>query len=93
MTSVLATLVYYPLARGALVAENLGAEVANLPLSAYRSLSFYTMRTDALDRFGTRLEQRFTRAQIAAMMGAAGLRDVRFSETVPFWVAVGVRET
>jgi len=49
------------------------------------------MRTDALDRFGTRLEQRFTRDEIAHMMEAAGLVDIRFSEKMPFWVAVGRR--
>ena len=30
------------------------------------------MRTDALDRFGTRLEQRFTRDEIKIMMENAG---------------------
>ena len=49
------------------------------------------MRTDALDRFGTRLEQRFTRPQIAAMMEAAGLGQVRFREGVPYWVACGIK--
>ena len=48
------------------------------------------MRTNALDRFGTRLEQRFTRHEIAAMMENAGLRDLRFSEAPPFWCAVGI---
>jgi hypothetical protein len=47
------------------------------------------MRTDALDRFGTRLEQRFTRAEIEVMMRRAGLTDIRFSETEPYWVACG----
>jgi hypothetical protein len=47
------------------------------------------MRTDALDRFGTALEQRFTRAQIRQMMEAAGLRDVTFSDELPYWCAVG----
>ena len=51
----------------------------------------YTMRTDALDRFGTRLEHRFTRAEIQEMMEAAGLKDIVFSEREPFWVACGVR--
>jgi hypothetical protein len=49
------------------------------------------MRTDALDRFGTRLEQRFSRAQIAAMMEDAELRDVTFSDSTPYWCAVGFR--
>ena len=49
------------------------------------------MRTDALDRFGTRLEHRFSKAEVESMMTAAGLGDVRFSDRVPFWVACGRR--
>jgi SAM-dependent methyltransferase len=89
VTSGIAAGVYLPLARGAKLAEKAGVPVGAWPLSGYRDTSFYTMRTDALDRFGTRLEQRFTRAEIAAMMQAAGLRDVVFSDTIPFWVACG----
>jgi SAM-dependent methyltransferase len=86
---VIAATVYWPLARAAWLLEKLGATVGNLPLADYRHNSFYSMRTDALDRFGTRLEQRFTRVEIAAMMTAAGLKDVVFSEGPPFWCAVG----
>jgi ubiquinone/menaquinone biosynthesis C-methylase UbiE len=91
VSQIFACMVYYPLARGALLLERLGLNVENLPLSAYRRLSFYTMRTDALDRFGTRLEQRFTRAQIKQMMGSAGLEKIKFSENLPYWCAVGYR--
>ena len=91
MTDAIAIGVYWPLARFSAVAERAGASVANMPLSAYRRLSFYTMRTDALDRFGTRLEQRFSRGEIQAMMSAAGLTDIRFSDQPPFWVACGRR--
>jgi ubiquinone/menaquinone biosynthesis C-methylase UbiE len=83
--------VYWPLARGARLAERLGADVRNYPLSVYRSLSYYTMRTDALDRFGTRLEQRFSRAQISAMLERAGFVGVRFHEGEPYWCAVAHR--
>lgn len=89
VTSAIAAAVYLPLARGAKLAEKAGVPVGAWPLSGYRDTSFYTMRTDALDRFGTRLEQRFTRAEIGAMMRAAGLTDIVFSETIPFWVACG----
>jgi hypothetical protein len=58
------------------------------PLGYYRHRAFYVMRTDAFDRFRTRLEQRFTRAQIADMVRAAGFGEIRFSENEPFWVAV-----
>lgn len=88
-TTALAATVYWPLTRVALAAEKLGANVDNLPLAPYRRYSFYTMRTDALDRFGTRLEQRFSRAEIAAMMERSGLADVVFREGVPYWVACG----
>ena len=80
---------YFPLARGAAVAEDRGVDVRHFPLSAYRNRSFYVMRTDALDRFGTRLEQRFTADEIRRMMTSAGLINVRFSDTAPFWCAVG----
>jgi ubiquinone/menaquinone biosynthesis C-methylase UbiE len=91
MADLLAATVYWPLARTARLAERAGADVTRFPLSFYRDRSFYTMRTDSLDRFGTRLEQRFTKAQILQMMQAAGLTEIRFSETDPFWCAVGRR--
>ena len=47
------------------------------------------MRTDALDRFGTRLEHRMTQAEIRALMEKAGLHDIRFRDGVPFWCAIG----
>lgn len=91
-TDILALAIYYPLARFSLLVERLGFNVASIPLSYYRKHSFYTMRTDARDRFGTPLEQRFTRNQIHQMMMAGGLRDIRFSEHSPFWCAVGIKQ-
>jgi SAM-dependent methyltransferase len=81
--------VYLPLARGAALAERLGVNVRHMPLSTYRHRSFYVMRTDALDRFGTQLEKRFTRDQVRGLLEGAGLNRVRFSDTAPFWCAVG----
>ncbi len=92
VSQLIAALVYWPLARLARGLESVGVNVENFPLCAYRRKSFYTMRTDALDRFGTRLEQRFTRQQIEEMMRHAGLTDIRFSEHVPFWCAVGCKK-
>ena len=91
ISQVFAALVYFPLARGARLLESIGVDVINFPLSQYRNNSFYTMRTDALDRFGTRLERRFTKAEITAMMERAGLENLTFSET-SFWTAVGYRK-
>ena len=91
VTDILAVLLYYPLARLSLLAERWDVEVSSIPLSYYRNHSFYTMRTDARDRFGTPLEQRFTKNQVREMMENAGLGDIRFSDTAPFWCAVGVK--
>jgi ubiquinone/menaquinone biosynthesis C-methylase UbiE len=90
LSDIIATLVYWPLARTAKLLEALGIAVDSFPLSAYRNRSFYSMRTDALDRFGTRIEKRFTREQIRRMMEAAGLQRIMFSESV-CWCAVGYR--
>ena len=65
--------------------------MASFPLSYYRHCSFYTLRTDARDRFGTPLEQRFTRAQIRQMCTTAGLVDLRFSPRAPYWCVVGFK--
>ncbi len=85
----IAGLIYWPIARACKLAEMIGVNVSNLPLSSYRNRSFYVMRTDSLDRFGTRLEQRYSAAQIREMMGVAGLKNIRFSDASPYWCAVG----
>jgi ubiquinone/menaquinone biosynthesis C-methylase UbiE len=92
ISQLIASLIYIPFAKTAYVLEKLGQDVSNIPLSAYRNLTFYSMRTDALDRFGTRLEQRFTKSQIQNMMEIAGLKDIVFSNQVPYWCAFGIRK-
>lgn len=90
LSQVMAAFVYFPFARTALLLEKLGADVAAFPLSQYRKNSFYVMRNDALDRFGTRLEKRFSRDEIRAMMERAGLKNIKFS-TTSFWTAIGYK--
>lgn len=87
----IALTVYWPAARISRLMETLGLSVDNIPLAYYRSSSLYAMRTDALDRFGTPLEQRFTRVEIAQMMSDAGFDRVRFAEHPPYWCALGFR--
>jgi ubiquinone/menaquinone biosynthesis C-methylase UbiE len=91
ISQLIAVIIYFPLARGSGVLESLGFDVSGVPLSFYRNRSFYTMRTDALDRFGTRLEQTFTASEIEQMMHAAGLERITFSDKPPLWCAVGYR--
>ena len=83
VTTLIAAGVYYPVAR----LSRFGG--VNFPLSTYARSSFYTMRTDALDRFGTKLEQRFTKEQMRSMMESAGLSRIRFNDGMPKWVAIG----
>ncbi|MGD9562042.1 MAG: class I SAM-dependent methyltransferase [Pyrinomonadaceae bacterium] len=90
VTQIIAGAVYLPLARTSLVLEMLGVDVARIPLSQYRRNSFYTMRTDALDRFGTRLEKRFSKVEIRELMLKAGLERIVFSER-SFWTAMGYK--
>jgi SAM-dependent methyltransferase len=89
---LIAATVYFPLARSAGLLEKVGTNVEHFPLAAYRCRSFYTMRTDALDRFGTRLEQRFTAEEIRRMMEDAHLEHVTFSDTPPYWCAIGFKK-
>jgi ubiquinone/menaquinone biosynthesis C-methylase UbiE len=89
---VIALLVYLPLSRGALLLERFGILPDSWPLAYYRNREYYVMRTDALDRFGTRLEQRFSRQEIKTMLQSAGFKDIRFSDTQPFWCAVGIKK-
>lgn len=90
VSQLLAGSVYWPLARTAFLLEKLGFNVESFPLSQYRNNSFYVMRNDALDRFGTRLEQRFSRVEIRSMMERAGLENITFS-TTSFWTAAGYK--
>jgi len=84
----IAATVYWPMARIAFI-FNLPR---SWPLSVYRDRSFYTMRTDALDRFGTKLEKRFTQKQIEEMVADAGLTEIRFSPNEPYWVVCGRKD-
>lgn len=91
ISQIIAGVVYFPLARISLLLSKAGFDVSSFPLSQYKQNSFYTMRTDALDRFGTRLEKRFTRKEIADMMTRSGLDGIVFSET-SFWTALGFKK-
>ncbi len=87
LSQIIAICVYWPLAR---TAKYLPVP-DTWPLKFYADRSFYVMRTDALDRFGTRLEKRFTREQIVQMLQSAGLTEIRFSDSFPYWVCSAMK--
>lgn len=92
ITSIIAACIYLPLARLSFALELLGMDVSNVPLSDYRRKSFYIMRTDALDRFGTRLEKRFSKSDIEMMLLSSGFSNVKFSDMPPYWTCVVRKE-
>ncbi len=56
-----------------------------IPLSYYINKPFRIARNDALDRFGTPLEQRFSKEEIRNMLKQAGCDEIIFSENMPYW--------
>jgi SAM-dependent methyltransferase len=88
---VLAVFVYMPFVLTARFLTWIGfIKLAHkIPLSIYANQTFNIIRNDSLDRFGTPLEQRFSRKEITTMMEYCGLTDIVFSENMPYWHAVG----
>jgi len=91
ISQTVAALMYWPLSRLARFVVGRGGSVSALPLAYYADKSFYVMRTDAYDRFCTRLEKRFRRSDIEQMLRRAGFESVTFSSKPPFWCAVGIK--
>ena len=85
--TVIAAIVYWPLARLSRVLSKLGRNTSNLPLHHYADMPFVMLANDALDRFGTSLEQRFSKAEITEMLRTADfdLTTLKFSDSEPFW--------
>ena len=90
-TFLIAIVVYFPLARISLFIERIGFNPHFVPLSDYRKKKFKFMATDSLDRFGTRLEKRFSKSDIINMLEEAGFINVRFSSSQPYWVCISYR--
>ena len=86
---LIALTIYWPLAKFALIIDKFGVNQKNIPLYFYKNLTFYHMRNDALDRFGTKVEKRYSKKQIISMMKKAGLNRIKFSRNEPFWCVIG----
>ena len=94
IADLIAALVYYPLARLSKILRTIGLHKisSKLPLAYYSDKSFTIMRNDALDRFGTPLEKRFSKDEISTMLRNAGLVNIEFSDKQPFWHAIGQKK-
>lgn len=92
VADLIAVLIYMPTSRFYKLLKIINIKPKNFPLSFYSDLSFYTIRTDSRDRFGTPLEKRFSRNEIRIMMEKAGLKKIEFLENAPYWVALGYKK-
>ena len=63
----------------------------SIPLHYYMDKPWKVIRNDALDRLGTPIEHRFSRAEIEQMLREAGLARPRFGEHMPRWRVVAER--
>jgi 2-polyprenyl-3-methyl-5-hydroxy-6-metoxy-1,4-benzoquinol methylase len=91
ISAIIALLVYLPLSRTAYILEKLGINVENIPISDYRRKPFYQCKNDALDRFGTRLEKRFSKTQIKDMLEKSGCTAIEFSSNTPYWCCIAFK--
>jgi ubiquinone/menaquinone biosynthesis C-methylase UbiE len=91
---IIAIIIYLPLIMLATFFKIIGLNkiAKKMPLHFYVKKTFNVIRNDARDRFGTPLEQRFTKSEIQQMMEKAGLSDVIFSDNEPYWHAVGKKK-
>ena len=92
---LIAFIVYLPLANLARAVEWFFPQrkwYQLIPLWYYKNKSIHIIRNDALDRFGTPLEQRFSKVEIQSMMENAGLENILFSQNPPFWHAIGQKK-
>ena len=86
VTSLIAGVIYWPLARFSKVLNKFGINTSNVPLHHYADMPFVMLANDALDRFGTTLEQRFSKAEITEMLRVADfdISTLKFSDKEPF---------
>jgi hypothetical protein len=79
--------IYLPLGRIAKLLKDSGREISNFPLHHYAEMPFIMLQNDALDRFGTRLEKRFSKQEISNMLKNSGfdLSTLVFSNNEPYW--------
>ena len=92
MCEIIAFLIYLPLAKISYFLNLLNIDVKNIPLSIYKDKSFYIMRNDALDRFGTKYEKRYSTKDIISLFNRTGFYHIKVSTTEPYWCVIGYKK-
>ncbi|HSY62508.1 MAG TPA: class I SAM-dependent methyltransferase [Cytophaga sp.] len=93
--NLLAVFFYLPFVLFAKLLLTIGvseAMVSKIPLSWYVDKSFHIIRNDSLDRFGTPLEQRFSKQEISDMLEYAGCDNIVFADNAPFWRVIAQKK-
>ena len=91
-TQLIALFIYLPISRLGYLLTKIGFNTKNFPLIYYSDKPFYFMRNDSLDRFGTRLKNRYSKKEILEIFNNSGFINVQFSERKPYWCACGIKE-
>lgn len=89
---VIAIIVYFPLAKIAYILDKIKINTLNFPLSNYKNKKLYDMRNDSLDRFGTKIENRFSKKDIKDMLIDCGFYNIKFSDNPPYWTVLSFKE-
>ena len=90
MCDIIAVVVYLPMIFISAVFAKIGALKLSrsIPLNYYLGKSWNVIRNDALDRFGTPLENRFSKIEIEEMLLSCGYHNILFSPNMPYWHVV-----
>ena len=54
--------------------------------------SHFMMRNDALDRFGTKFEKRYSKKNIIKLFKETGFKNIKISSKSPYWCAIGYKK-
>ena len=83
-TQLIALFVYLPISKFGYLFAKIGFNTKNFPLIYYSDKPFYFMRNDSLDRFRTKLENRYFKKEILEIFNNSGFIDVQFSDRKPY---------
>lgn len=90
---IIAILIYFPLAKLNLFLNKLvPARKIDLPLNYYKNKDFYIMYNDALDRFGTKIEKRFSKEEIRTLLIETGFKNIKFNNSMPYWTVLSYKK-
>ena len=92
LCEIIAIVIYFPLAKISYFLDILNIDVKNVPLSIYKDKSFYIMRNDSLDRFGTKYEKRYSTKDIINLFEKTGFYNIKVSSKEPYWCVIGYKK-